>query len=84
MFPVMSVVWLPVFVIPVFDRITKLPADKRLTGAGPAACATPTLKKSAEAMSVVTIKITLAENVVVILLFFYKSSLITDFAVFPL
>jgi len=39
MFPVILVVWLPVSVIPVCDRITKLPAVKRPTGAGPAASA---------------------------------------------
>jgi hypothetical protein len=37
--PVIAEVWLPVSVIPVSDRITKLLADKRLTGAGPAASA---------------------------------------------
>jgi hypothetical protein len=37
MFPVMAEVWLPVFVMPVVDRIAKLfvDIDKRLTGAGP-------------------------------------------------
>jgi len=43
MFPVIAEVWLPVFVIPVFDRITKLfvPTDRRLTGAGPRPPAPP-------------------------------------------
>src|SRR5450759_4438761 len=37
MFPVIAELWLPVSVIPDFDRITKLfvPTDKRSTGVGP-------------------------------------------------
>ena len=36
-FPVIWEVWLPVSVIPVFDKIAKLPAEDKSTDAGPAA-----------------------------------------------
>jgi hypothetical protein len=74
-FPVMRVAWLPVFVTPVSDRITKLPADKRLTGAGPAASAVtgPTRQRAKETANAITIGFLLNFFIYVVFYYFYLS-----------